>query len=147
MENGLVVVTANHRLGPFGFLSSGDAVISGNAGLKDQNLALQWVQQNIHLFNGDPNKVTIGGESSGSASVSYHILSKKSKGLFRGAIEMSGTSLSTRYLQPNPQRIAYNFAKNIDPNFNTSSTTKELLELFQNASVEQIDAVSFSSYV
>lgn len=49
-------------------------------GLKDQQFALQWVQKNIHLFGGDPQKVTIYGQSAGAASVTYHILSQESKG-------------------------------------------------------------------
>lgn len=63
-----------------GFLSSGDGVISGNMGLKDQLLALEWVNKNIHLFGGDPKKVTIYGQSAGAASVTYHVISPKSAG-------------------------------------------------------------------
>lgn len=63
-----------------GFLSTGDKAISGNMGLKDQRLALKWIQQNIHLFGGDPEKVTIMGQSAGSASVTYQILSPGSAG-------------------------------------------------------------------
>lgn len=63
-----------------GFLSTGDSVISGNMGLKDQLFALQWVNKNIHLFGGDPKKVTIYGQSAGAASVTYQILSSKSAG-------------------------------------------------------------------
>lgn len=63
-----------------GFLSLQNENVPGNAGLKDQNLALKWVQKNIRAFGGDPNKVTIFGESAGSVSVHYHILSKASAG-------------------------------------------------------------------
>lgn len=76
----LVVVTANYRLGPFGFLSTQDLVIPGNQGLKDQLLALKWVNQNIHLFGGDPDQVTISGQSAGAVMTSYHIVSEKSAG-------------------------------------------------------------------
>lgn len=66
-----------------GFLSTGDEVLSGNLGLKDQNLALQWIQDNIQYFGGDKNRVTLFGESAGSASVSLHILSPLSAGMIK----------------------------------------------------------------
>lgn len=93
-EKGVVVVAINSRLGSFGFLSTGDDVMPGNYGLLDQVLALKWIQSNIHAFGGDPSQVTIFGGSSGAASVSFHILSPLSKGLFHRAIMQSGFSLS-----------------------------------------------------
>ena len=63
-----------------GFLSTGDAVVPGNNGLKDQVMALRWVQQNIAHFGGDPGNVTIFGNSSGGACVHYHMLSPMSEG-------------------------------------------------------------------
>ncbi|KAK6622889.1 hypothetical protein RUM43_008740 [Polyplax serrata] len=95
VEQDVVLVTLNYRLGAFGFLSLQNENVPGNAGLKDQNLALKWVQKNIRAFGGDPNKVTIFGESAGSVSVHYHILSKASAGLFQGAIMESGSVLSS----------------------------------------------------
>lgn len=62
------------------FLSTGDTVIPGNDGLKDQNLGLKWVRDNIENFGGDPNKVTIFGQITGGASVTYHLMSSQSKG-------------------------------------------------------------------
>lgn len=64
-----------------GFLTTEDGVIPGNLGMKDQLLALKWVNQNIDRFGGDPNKVTIAGQSAGSVSVSYHILNPHSQGI------------------------------------------------------------------
>jgi len=63
-----------------GFLNTGDGLIRGNMGLKDQNAGLRWVQQNIQFFGGKPEDVTIFGQSAGSASSHYHILSPLSKG-------------------------------------------------------------------
>lgn len=72
----------------------------GNAGLKDQCLALKWVKQNVSHFGGDPNNITIFGESAGGASVHYHTISEMSKDLFHKAIPMSGTSLTNWALVP-----------------------------------------------
>ncbi|XP_050531754.1 venom carboxylesterase-6-like isoform X2 [Daktulosphaira vitifoliae] len=93
MDKNVVLVTSNYRLGLLGFLSTEDDVIPGNYGLKDQVLALRWVKENIRQFGGDPDHVTIFGESAGSASVGYHLLSPLSKGLFHKAIMQSGSPL------------------------------------------------------
>lgn len=79
-----------------GFLNYEDSSLPAarNLGLKDQRLALKWVQENINSFGGDPNNVTIFGESSGASSCHYHILSENSSGLFHKAILQSGCALS-----------------------------------------------------
>lgn len=71
---------AKTNLYDLGFFSTGDSVVSGNNGLKDQVQALKWIQRNIEHFGGDPKKVTISGMSAGGASVHYHMLSPLSKG-------------------------------------------------------------------
>ncbi|XP_069689986.1 juvenile hormone esterase-like isoform X2 [Periplaneta americana] len=93
MDKDVVMVAMNYRLGVFGFLSTGDDASPGNYAMKDQTEALRWVQKNIAAFGGDPNQVTILGESAGSMAVHYHILSPTSKGLFHSAISESGTAL------------------------------------------------------
>ncbi|XP_047108500.1 esterase E4-like isoform X1 [Schistocerca piceifrons] len=87
----VIVVTLNYRLGALGFLSLEDATIPGNNGLKDQVAALRWIQQNMINFGGDPDNVTIFGQSAGGASVQYHLISPMSKGLFHKAIAQSGS--------------------------------------------------------
>ncbi|KAL6428893.1 hypothetical protein ACFW04_008014 [Cataglyphis niger] len=83
MDSDVIFVTINYRIGPMGFLSTEDEVIPGNMGLKDQNMALRWISENIEWFDGDSNRVTLVGLSAGGASVHYHYLSKMSAGLFR----------------------------------------------------------------
>nr|ADZ96218.1 JHE-like carboxylesterase 2 [Pandalus japonicus] len=95
MSKDIILVVIQYRLGFLGFLSTEDSVMPGNYGLKDQTLALQWVQKNIQNFGGDPKRVTIFGESAGSASVHYHMLSPKTKGLFSGAIMQSGSAFAS----------------------------------------------------
>lgn len=91
LDHDVVFVAGNYRLGALGFLSLGRAELPGNMGLKDQHLLLQWVQDNIASFGGDPRQVTIFGESAGGASVGYHLISKVSHSLFQKAILQSGT--------------------------------------------------------
>lgn len=93
MDRDVVLVTINYRLGPLGFLSTEDEIVPGNMGLKDQNMALRWVSENIEWFGGNPQKITLVGLSAGGASVHYQYLSPLSAGLFQGGISISGTAL------------------------------------------------------
>ncbi|XP_034478905.1 acetylcholinesterase-like isoform X2 [Drosophila innubila] len=92
MQEEVIVVTLNYRLGALGFLSLPGAGIYGNAGLKDQRLALQWIQDNIVNFNGDPQNVTLFGESAGASSIHLHIYAAHANELFHKAIMQSGTA-------------------------------------------------------
>uniref|UniRef100_A0A5F9DAX9 Carboxylic ester hydrolase n=1 Tax=Oryctolagus cuniculus TaxID=9986 RepID=A0A5F9DAX9_RABIT len=89
----VVVVNIQYRLGVLGFFSTGDQYATGNWGYLDQVAALRWVQQNIAHFGGNPGRVTIFGVSAGGTSVSSHVLSPMSQGLFHGAIMESGVAL------------------------------------------------------
>lgn len=95
-QENIVVVSMNYRLGALGFLAhpaleaeSADG-ISGNYGLLDQVAALEWVRDNIRAFGGDPDRVTIAGQSAGGMSVCAHLVSPRSEGLFHAAIVESG---------------------------------------------------------
>ena len=90
LEEDVVLVTVNYRLGALGFLTSGDQEAPPNVGLLDQRLALGWVRNNIRAFGGDPDRVTLLGESAGAVSVMAHLASPGSQGLFHRAIAMSG---------------------------------------------------------
>ncbi|XP_051807949.1 uncharacterized protein ces2b isoform X14 [Acanthochromis polyacanthus] len=98
----VVVVLIQYRLGLLGFLSTGDEHVSGNFGLLDQIEALRWVQQHVHNFGGDPDLVTIFGESAGGVSVSLLLLSPLSDGLFHHAIAESGTAALVMVITDNP---------------------------------------------
>jgi len=100
-RKGIVTITVNYRLTVFGFFAHPELTkespykASGNYGLMDQMVALQWVQKNIAAFGGDPKKVTIAGESAGSMSVSAQMASPLAKNLFAGAIGESGSLMGT----------------------------------------------------
>uniref|UniRef100_A0A914R0N2 Carboxylesterase type B domain-containing protein n=1 Tax=Panagrolaimus davidi TaxID=227884 RepID=A0A914R0N2_9BILA len=92
VSQGIIVVTINYRLGPFGFFTTGDSNAPGNYGLWDQVEALKFIQKVIHDFNGNPKEVTIFGVSAGGASCSWLSLSPTTKDLFNRAIIMSGSA-------------------------------------------------------
>ena len=104
-ERGLVVVTLNYRLGPLGFLvhpalsAESRRNISGNYGLLDQVLALEWVKKNIAAFGGDPANVTVAGESAGGLSVMYLMAAPGARGLFAKAIAQSAYMISAQELR------------------------------------------------
>ncbi|XP_017883229.1 esterase FE4-like [Ceratina calcarata] len=93
MDQDIVLVTINYRLGALGFLSTGDSLLPGNMGLKDQVAAFRWVQRNIGAFGGNPNSVTLVGDSAGSFSIMLHMVSPMSTNLFHRAICMSSSAM------------------------------------------------------
>lgn len=104
-RGGVVVVSINYRLGPLGFFAHPELSaespdkVSGNYGLLDQIEALRWVQRNIQAFGGDPQRVTIFGESAGGGSVFSLLVSPLARGLFHRAIAESGPSLNFVHLK------------------------------------------------
>lgn len=90
LNEDLVLVTFNYRLAFFGFTSTGSSEAIGNAGFKDQAMALQWVHDHIRHFGGDPNCVLLMGDSAGGMSVALHLVSPLSRHLFHRAFVMSG---------------------------------------------------------
>lgn len=135
VNHGVLLVTINYRLGAFGFLCLDTAEVPGNAGLKDQVAALKWVKENIKNFGGDPENVTIFGESAGGASTAFHVLSPMSKGLFKRAIPMSGVP-TCDWSQPyQPRRRAFILGKILGKE---TSDPKELLEFLQSVPAEKL---------
>ncbi|KAI5634575.1 carboxylesterase family domain-containing protein [Phthorimaea operculella] len=97
VEKGVIVITFNYRLNVFGFLSLNTTKVPGNAGLRDMITLLRWVQDNAKNFGGNPDDVTLAGESAGASAVHLLTLSPLVKGLFHKAIIMSGTALPLFY--------------------------------------------------
>lgn len=87
----VIVVTINYRQHALGFMWIPSKGISGNAGLKDQQAALQWVHENISSFNGDPGRICLFGESGGAGSVHFQVMNPKSRKFISSAICQSGT--------------------------------------------------------
>lgn len=121
MKKEVVLIAINYRLGSLGFLSFDDpeTKVSGNAALKDQVLALKWVKKNCAFFGGDPNNVTVFGESAGAASTHYMMLTEQTRGLFHKGIVMSGSALAQWAVTPRrnwgfrmAQLLGYNGANN-----------------------------------
>lgn len=94
MEN-VIVVVMNYRLHILGFLSLPSKGISGNNGLKDQQMALEWVYENIANFNGDPENICLFGESAGAVAVHFQVLNEKSRKFIKSAICQSGSAFSS----------------------------------------------------
>ncbi|KAG5667648.1 hypothetical protein PVAND_015622 [Polypedilum vanderplanki] len=138
LQKELVIVSFNYRVGAIGFLSLDDPSLDvpGNAGLKDQRMALKWIKENIKNFGGDPDSITLFGTSAGGASVHYHLISEKSKGLFHRAIAMSGTSLNLNWAH-HPRR---NYAERIARlcGYEGDGSDKSVLEFLENADFEKI---------
>jgi para-nitrobenzyl esterase len=110
----VIVVTINYRVGVLGFVNFGEALglpgIPSNLGLRDQIAALEWVRDNIAAFGGDPDRVTIGGQSAGSMSVSLLLHARSAWPLFRGAIMQSG-ALSLIHSRDKSRELARRFAQ------------------------------------
>lgn len=97
----VILVTLNYRLGPYGFMCLDIPEVPGNQGLKDTLLALRWVQEHIETFGGDPNKITIAGNSAGAFIADYHMIRQPNgETLFHNAILQSGTSLVLNNAEP-----------------------------------------------
>lgn len=139
LDHDVIVVTLNYRLGVFGFLSTQDRIQPGNNGLKDQLLALKWVNGNIHLFGGNSSRVTIFGQSAGAASVGYHLISGKSHGLYQAAILESSSVLNPFGYQRNAKYYADKVASFINPKIGDNPTSEEIFEVMLHASAEEID--------
>jgi len=148
---GAVVVTPNYRLGMFGFLAHPELTkesghnASGNYGLSDLIAALQWVHDNVAAFGGDPNNVTISGESAGSFAVSALMASPVAQGLFHKAIGESGAffpndrpSLAAKSLKET-ERAGTDFAASLGAPTLSALRAKTAAEILQAAAADPSD--------
>ncbi|CAG9102633.1 unnamed protein product [Plutella xylostella] len=135
MKYGVMCVTMNYRLGALGFLSVQTEDAAGNAALKDILLSLQWVKRHIAQFGGDPDNVTVGGESAGAVLVQYLTLSERSTNLFHKASIISGSALGYRFFNRHPIKTALDLGKKMG--FQTKDPN-ELVRKLQEADVFDI---------
>ncbi|KAM4527220.1 bile salt-activated lipase-like [Odontesthes bonariensis] len=113
-KGNVIVVTFGYRVGTLGFLSTGDSDLPGNYGLWDQQAAIAWVHRNIRSFGGDPDNITLFGESAGGASVSFQTLTPHNKGLIKRAISQSGVALCPWAVNRNPRQYAEEIALKVN---------------------------------
>ncbi|XP_038119653.1 venom carboxylesterase-6 [Culex quinquefasciatus] len=146
----VILVTFQYRLGVFGFLSTGDEVAPGNFGLKDQVMALRWVKHNIAYFGGNPDLVTIFGQSAGGASVHMHMISPMSDGLFSRAIVMSGNAIAPWNIPTeDPLSLAQRQAEAVGITQVDTLSSKQLVDALRNVDANvlsgSIDKLKFWS--
>lgn len=124
-QNGVIMVAINYRLGPFGFCSHPDLTdengICGNYGLFDQTAAIQWIRDNISAFGGDPDKITLMGQSAGAMSVDIHLSNPLIKSCISGAIMLSGSGLQRFLLKPLTPDKTVSFWNNVMKNAGVST--------------------------
>lgn len=131
----VIVVTINYRLHALGFLSLPSVGISGNSGLKDQHMALEWIHENISSFNGDPDKVCLFGESAGAACVHHHMLNSKSRGFISSAIMQSNTVFADWQYQVDGEEKTRRLAKRLGAK---GTTDQDYLDALLTATTQQI---------
>ena len=133
---GVIAVTINYRLGPLGFAVlpelCKEAGRCGNYGLYDQMTAMLWVKHNIEAFGGDPDNITVMGQSAGAMSVQHHCLSPLTKGLFHKAVMCSGGGVSKMLVTQHPEKN-YEFWQMIMEKCGASN-----LEEFRRVPVEEL---------
>ncbi|XP_044734894.1 venom carboxylesterase-6-like isoform X2 [Chrysoperla carnea] len=135
LENRVIYITINYRLGPLGFLSTEDSVCPGNNGLKDQAVALRWIKDKIAHFGGNPNSITLTGMSAGGASVTYHYMSSWSKNLFTRGFAQSGSALNPWAFSENNLEKAKILGNSVGC---YDDTTKELINCLRTRPAQNI---------
>ncbi|XP_031694484.1 bile salt-activated lipase-like isoform X1 [Anarrhichthys ocellatus] len=139
----VIVVTLGYRVGTMGFLSTGESDLPGNYGLWDQHAAIAWVNRNIRSFGGDPDNITVFGESAGGVSVSFQTLTPHNKGLFKRAISQSGVATCSWAINRNPRRFAEEVALKVG--CPTDQTMASCLKMTDPVKLTLAGSISLSS--
>lgn len=137
IENDVILVTSNYRLGALGWMSLGTCEYPGNMGLKDQQLALKWVNENIEAFGGDKTKVTIVGRGAGAVCAHYHVFSPESRKLFHRAALISSSAFNYYGIpqEKSDLKRMYDFMRKVNQsNYNY----KDLVAFLKEVSIEDI---------
>lgn len=147
MDEDVIMISFNYRLGVFGFLSTGDNIVVGNNAMKDMVILLKWVQEHVSKFGGNREKVTIFGESAGSAAVHYLTLSPLTKGLFHRAISQSASGTVLLATDPDPKANAVQLATHLkcpttaeEP---SGITSEEILACLKDLPEEELNKAQF----
>ncbi|UYV67767.1 BCHE [Cordylochernes scorpioides] len=144
----VIVASVNYRVGAMGFLNGGTQEEPGNIGLYDQALALRWIRNNIAYFGGNPETVTIFGESAGGASVGFHLTSPVSKGLFKRAILQSGIpNRPVIYDYDQSLDVTQTFSKRAnctDTDLNIKTDPTSILNCLRSKSPEELSVAEYA---
>lgn len=135
MDRDVIFVAINYRLGALGFLSLGTKDVPGNAAIKDQILALRWIRDNIEYFGGNPNQVTVLGNSAGGLTLSVLMTSPMAQGLFHRAILMSGSVIEHPKAESHQQYLALRLSKHFKC---SGETPKCILECLMRKSAKEL---------
>lgn len=141
-KHNAIIVSMNYRVGPLGFMALDELAQEdsrgalGSMGLQDQRAAMQWAKANVAAFGGDPDQISIFGESAGGFSVCWHLVSPGSKGLFRAGILESGSCDSPQFFRQ--KQDAIDFGKLYASSIGCSGSGSELLACLRSQNTEHI---------
>lgn len=145
VKNDVIVVNFNYRVGVHGFLCLGTEFAPGNAAFKDKVAALRWIKENIPSFSGDPDNISVVGNSAGASSVEFLILSKITAGLFHKVISESGSAVSSWAITDFPIDTAEHYANQFGIHTNKNITALE--NFYKKLNVDDLKVTYKSSKV
>jgi acetylcholinesterase len=138
----VIVVSINYRVGPLGFMCLDTEEAGGNMGMLDMVVALEWVHEHVRRFGGDPSRITVFGESAGSASIGHLLLSESTNGLFAAGIGQSGSAIAPWAFDATPELHARGIAAHLDCN---KDNLEDMVGCLRGLPAKNISA-AFSAY-